>query len=53
MDITNREETNPIQSIALSSNNTSEKVKDAIIEMNIMRGQKVSRDELINLIENY
>lgn len=52
MHIINQEEVGIIEEIALKSNSASEKVTEAIIEMNIMRQRKVSKEDLIKLIEN-
>lgn len=51
--IENREEKNIIEGIFLKPNTVSESIKEAIIEMNIMRDKRISSNVLEEFIEKY
>ncbi|KMT22960.1 hypothetical protein [Clostridium cylindrosporum] len=50
---TYQEELEAIKRIASSVGTPAEKIKEAIIEMNIMREKRISREGLMNLIGDY
>lgn len=52
MYIVSYEEIDVIENIASKENNTAKKIKEAIIEMNIMRKKRISRDSLMKLIRD-
>lgn len=49
----NREDKNVIESIFLKPNTVSENIKEAILEMNIMRDKRISNRTLHEFVQKY